>query len=181
MKPLTEEEIKFIKETGWTPTVQQADEWERTIFSNVFSLKNNYDSAEKRLTDRKAFGKRAFEEAFKCAKEQYGLNLRELNKKCLTEWDAITLENDAIYLFYAFFTKEELEKLTDKEATKWLKDFKYDCGYRKWDDGNLEYVQEAISVYEGKTSFYICTEDDSIWWFDYPAINTELFKKYEVK
>ena len=29
MKKLTEQEIKFIKETGWTPTVEKCDEWEK--------------------------------------------------------------------------------------------------------------------------------------------------------
>ena len=37
MKKLTKNEINFIKETGWTPAVEQCDEWERTIFVNLFN------------------------------------------------------------------------------------------------------------------------------------------------
>ena len=37
MKKLTKTEINFIKETGWTPAVEQCDEWERTIFVNLFN------------------------------------------------------------------------------------------------------------------------------------------------
>lgn len=78
------------------------------------------------------------------------------------ECDAIALENDATYLFYIFFTKEELEALTDEKAVEWLKGFKYFFGYRKWGCGGLRYAREALEVHEGKRVFYL-EGDGSIW------------------
>jgi hypothetical protein len=179
MKPLTKEEIKFIKETGWTPTKHQVncDEWNNTIFPNLIdtSLSEKYIDNEGYLVDTYSDAVRKY-----CL-EKYNIDTYDLYKKCVDEYDAITLENDAVYLFYAFFTKEELEKLTDEEATSWLKDFKYYNGYRKWDDGNLIYVEDAISVYNNQSAFYLDEEGD-IWWFerdDEEAPMPELFTKYE--
>lgn len=144
MKRLTEQEIKFIKETGWTPTVQQCNEYSRTNKAPYY-----IDS---------------FAESQNIAREDFNIDLIELyNKTCdIDNSDGISLEYEATYLFYTFFTKEELEKLTDEEATKWLKDFKYFFGYRKWDDGNLVYVKEAIEVYEGTREFYE-EYDGDVW------------------
>ena len=92
----------------------------------------------------------------------YNIDTIDLYKKFTEESDAISLEYEATYLFYTFFTKEELEKLTDEEATKWLKDFQYFSGYRKWDGGNLVYVNEALEVYAGTREFYE-EQDGEIW------------------
>ena len=177
MKPLTQKEIDFIKETGWTPTVEQADEWYRTIFPKL--LKEPTDS-DYYINMNKSDAEKYFEKIDELCLQKYNIDLTELYKKCVDEYDEITLENDATYLFYSFFTKEELKKLTDKEATKWLKDFKYHCGYRKWDGGNLSFVNEAIMVYDNEASFYT-DEDNDIWWFDEEQVNSELFTKYEVE
>ena len=158
MKQLTENEIKFIKETGWTPTVEQCDEWGRTVFPSLFGkadFKKEYLDEDGYVVDE--FSDKVNEYVLKT----YDIDTVDLYKKFTEESDAVSLEYEATYLFYAFFTKEELEKLTDEEATKWLKDFQYFSGYRKWDGGNLIYVYEAIDIYNGARELYI--QDDSVW------------------
>lgn len=158
MRELTKNEIKFIKETGWTPTVSQCGEWHRTIWTkDKISLNDACYAQLKNAYDIKYSGI-----AHDFAKKHYEIDLNKLYQKFVEEGDGISLENEATYLFYLFFTKEELEKMTDKEATQWLKDFQYYYGYRKWDEGNLTYVQEALEVYEGSRKFYL-EDDDSVW------------------
>ena len=159
MKQLTEQEIKFIKETGWTPTVEQASEWNRTIFSNIF----NPAEFEKKYTDEEGYLIDPYSDKInEYVLEKYNIDTIELYKKCTEESDGISLEYEATYLFYTFFTKKELENLTDEEATEWLKDFQYYFGYRKWDGGNLSYVNEALEVYNGNRVFYL-ENDNSVW------------------
>ena len=158
MKKLTENEIKFIKETGWTPTVEQCGEWGRTVFPSLFGkadFKKEYLDEDGYVVDE--FSDKVNEYVLKT----YNIDTVDLYKKFTEESDAISLEYEATYLFYTFFTKEELEKLTDEEATKWLKDFQYFSGYRKWDGGNLVYVYEAVDIYNGARELYI--QDDSVW------------------
>lgn len=153
MKRLTEQEISFIKDTGWTPTLHQMNYSENELKrTHLYQVQNIPVSPEMMRLQFESFA------------NQYGFNLDDLyNKTCnLENSDAISLEYEATYLFYTFFTKEELEKLTDEEATKWLKDFKYFFGYRKWDGGNLTYVYEAIEVYEGTREFYE-EYDGDVW------------------
>ena len=153
MKQLTKDEIRFIKETGWTPTVQQANEWERTVWGRmVFPYVEHGFSKE-----RDSYNIKCLDMAYYKAME-YGIDLTSLYGKCTDESDAITLEYDATYLFYTFFTKEQLEDMNDESATRWLKDFKYYFGYRKWDGGNMRFVNEALEVYNGYRVFYL--EDD---------------------
>lgn len=152
MKRLTEQEISFIKDTGWTPTLHQMDYSENELKrTHLYQVQNIPVSPEMMRLQFESFA------------NQYGFNLSDLYEKTcnLENSDGISLEYEATYLFYTFFTKEELEKLTDEEATKWLKDFKYFFGYRKWDDGNLTYVYEAIEVYEGTREFY--EQDGEMW------------------
>lgn len=146
MKRLTEQEIKFIKETGWTPTVYQM----------------NYNESELKRTKFTGMTRDGGAKAFCQEMKKYNVDISDLYKKFTEESDAISLEYEATYLFYTFFTKEELEKLTDEEATKWLKDFQYFSGYRKWDGGNLIYVNEALEVYAGTREFYE-ESDGEIW------------------
>ena len=146
MKKLTEKEIKFIKDTGWTPTVYQM----------------NYNEAELKHTKFAGLSREEGAKAFHAEMENYDINISELYKKFVEDCDGISLEYEATYLFYTFFTKEELENLTDEEATKWLKDFQYYFGYRKWDGGNLTYVNEAIEIYKGERIFYL-EDDGSVW------------------
>lgn len=163
MKPLTDQEIRFVKETGFTPTVFQCGEYYRTIFTKEKIDYNipNYDQAEEEYI------RKWYKVASDYAKEHYGIDLGEFIDKNLgagiNDSDGISLEYTATYLFYCFFTKEELEKLTDKEATKFLKDYRYYFGYRKWDTGNLIYVQEAIEAKDGNRVFYVDGEGDNVY------------------
>lgn len=175
MKPLTQKEIQFIKSTGWTPTVEQNGQWDNTIFPQ-----NVGPNTEPRTIDADGYvvdkyAEKVHDFCLKC----YGIDTYELYKKCVDEIDNITLEYDATYLFYLFFTREELEQLTDEKATKWLKDFKYYCGYRKWDRGNLGYVNEALSVYEGVFSFYV-DNDNTVSCWDHEPWPLEDYTKLKV-
>lgn len=158
MKFLKLNEIKFIKETGWTPTVYQCREYDKTIWADL--CENKDEEFCMNLIDKEA-------------REEYAVDVHELYQKCTSEYDGITLEYDAVYLFYTFFTKEELEKLTDEEATRWLKDFKYYSGYRKWDSGNLVYVNEALEVYNGQKEFYE-DHDGEVWTRDIDTDEIEI-------
>ena len=115
MRKLKDNEIRFIKETGFTPTVFQCDEYERTNKAPYY-----IDS---------------FAEAQNIACEDFGINdlaglMEELTSpECA---DAISLEEDAEYLLSTFFSKDELDAMKADEALEWLKGFKYYNGYRKW-------------------------------------------------
>lgn len=138
MKALTDKEIQFIKETDFTPTVIQCNEWNRTPFETV-------------------------EDASAYTLYNYGFNLVDLLDKLFDDCDGISGEYNATYLFYTFFTKQELMELTPEKGLKWLQDFKYFCGYRKWD---IEFVEkeinEALEIYNGTREFYE-TESGDIW------------------
>ena len=139
MRRLTENEIRFIKETGITPTVIQCDEWDHSQCSN-------YADAEK------------------LADEEYGINLDEFSSVLLDDnYDSISLEYNAVYLLYTFLTREELENMNGNEVLEWLKNFKYWCGYRKY-DADLAYMHrcEALEVYNGTREFYE-TDDGEVW------------------
>lgn len=137
MRRLTENEIKFFKETNFTPTVFQLDSYAQTPFKD-------------------------YAEAIKAAKETYNIDLDELLDDCSKDNDSISLEYEATYLLYTFFTKEELEQLSAQEALDFLQNFKYFGGFRKWD---LDFVggeiQEAIEIYDGRREFQ--EVDGSMW------------------
>ena len=160
MKQLTAKEIQFVKDTKFTPTVWQCDEYYRTIFTDEkCEFGDNYPER------RDVYSQKWFNVASDYAKEKYGIDLDEFISKNLgpnDDYDGISLEYVATYLFYCFFTKEELENLTDKEATEFLKDYRYYGGFRKWDGGNFTYVQEAIEAYDGKRLFYL-QDDGNVW------------------
>ena len=139
MRRLTENEIRFIKETGITATVIQCDEWGRSTCSN-------YADAEK------------------LADAEYGINLQEF--LCVladVHYDSISLDYDAVYLLYTFLTREELENMNDGEVLEWLRDFKYWFGYRKYNI-DLAYIHrcEALEVYDGTREFYE-TDNGEVW------------------
>ena len=139
MRRLTENEIKFIKETGVTATVIQCDEWDRSQCSS-------YVDAEK------------------LADTEYGINLDELSNVLLdANYDSISLEYDAVYLLYTFLTREKLENMNDSEVLEWLKNFKYWCGYRKYDI-DLAHMNrcEALEIYDGTREFYE-TDNGEVW------------------
>lgn len=132
MKRLTDKEIDFIKETHFTPTVLQCDEYGRTPFKD-------YAQAEK------------------TAKETYGIDLPDLMEKCASDddIDAISLEYAATYILYTFFSKRELLSMKASDALKALTDFRYYFGYRKWDESKTaECMMEAIQIYDGAREFY---------------------------
>lgn len=148
MKKLTSQEIKFIKETGWTPTLVQmsysAQELNRTPYAKL-----KPEKAEEKYFD---------------LADHYGVNLSKLyTKACnLTNSDSISLEFDATYLFYTFFTVEELKNLSTKDGLDWLQNFKYYFGYRKWDEQYVEIeIQEALDIYGGSREFYL--QDGEVW------------------
>lgn len=138
MKRLTENEIKFMKETNVSWTVCNCDEWKRTSCANR-------------------------EEAARVAKEVYHIDLDAMLRK-FGDYDGISLEYTATYLFYSFFTKEELEKLTPEEGIEWLKDMRYFFGYRKWDAESIApFIEEALEIYAGTREFYEEDDDGDIW------------------
>lgn len=137
MKRLTENEIKFIKETKVTPTVMVCEEWRRTPYANLA-------------------------EATERAADLYQVSLSEILDKC-AEDDGISLEYMASYLLYTFFSLEELENMTTAAVLDWLQDFKYFCGFRKWNENWAEIaMSEALDVYYGYREFYD-TEDGEVW------------------
>lgn len=158
MKQLTEQEVKFIKETGWTPTVYQCDEWYKTIWTDEQLSLEPHDTY---LARREAYSNK-YSAIANAEAEKYGVDLDIIYRKCTDECDNISLEYEATYLFYTFFTKEELEELMEDDATKFLQNFQYYNGYRKWDAGNLIYVQEALEVYDGTRLFYL-EPDGEVW------------------
>lgn len=138
MREFCPAEIKFIKETHWTPTVQTCDEWEKTPFKN-------------------------FEEAEQAA-HNAGFSLSDLFDDLTRDIDAIGLENEAVYLLYTFFTCAELEEMTDKQCCEWLKDFKYFFGYRKWSNSEAGQARRyAVEVHLGLAFLY--KEDDGAIWY----------------
>ncbi len=144
MKRLTENEINFIKKTGWTPTVHQCDEYERTNIAPYY-----IDS---------------FAEAQNIAREDFDVDLIALYDKCCNDEnsDGISLEYEATYLFYTFFTADELVDMDTCWALKWLQDFKYYCGYRKWDEQLVDIeINEALEIYAGTREFY--DVDGDVW------------------
>ena len=144
MRKLTENEVNFIKKTGWTPTVQQCSEYKRTNIAPYY-------------IDR-------YTKADAVAKEDFNVDLVSLyDKTCaLANCDGISLEYEATYLFYTFFDKEELLDLDPSWALNWLQDFKYYYGYRKWDEKLVEEeIQEALDIHAGTREFY--EQDGDVW------------------
>jgi len=147
MKPLKDNEIKFIKETGWTPTVEQMD-YEELVNTPYYNL-----SAEEARNKYKELA---------C---QYGVSIPDLYENTCNErnYDGISLEYEATYLFYTFFTAEELQDMDNAWAYQWLQDFKYYGGYRKWDEHFIENeIEEALEIYGGSREFYT-TDDGDVW------------------
>lgn len=156
MRQLTQNEINFVKATKFTPTVWQCDEFYLTTYTDDRCECQPSDTYHERRT---LYSKKWMKIIKKDAKERFDVDLDEFIDKNLSvdndDYDGISLEYVATYLFFCFFTKEELEKLTDEEATRFLQNYRYFCGFRKWDGGNLPYVNEAIEVYNGERVFYV--------------------------
>ena len=136
MEPISTREWKFLKKHDITPTVLQCDEWAKRTDFKDFTEASQYADA-------------------------LGIDLDNLLERAYGHTDFISLEYEATYFFYNWFTKEELENLTEEEAIEALKDWKYFGGFRKWSRG-LQYVQEALEVYNGTRHFYICEDEGEI-------------------
>ena len=94
----------------------------------------------------------------------YEVDIDELYKKVcsLDNSDGISLEYDATYLLYTFFSEEDLMHMDTSWALQWLQDFKYYCGYRKWDEHLVEIeILEAIEIYAGTREFF--DMDGDVW------------------
>lgn len=150
MIELNSEEIKFVKEVHFTPTVYQLNEYSRTPFKD-------------------------YEDCKKVANKLYHFDLDDFIKKNLNQKDTdeISLEYTATYLFYTFFTEDELEELSEDDALKWLEDYRYYRGFRKFDpDQVLTSIDEALEVYYGVREFYI-SDDNQIWNREIDSIESE--------
>lgn len=153
MRLLTENEIRFFKETGVTPTVMNigGKEWYHTEFCD--EIDENF------LTGEISNEKLVYEHACKVAKERYNVDLNALYDKCYLDQDGISLEDEAPYIIYCLLTEEELDKKSDKELVEWLQDWKYYSGYRKWDEWAARIARyEAKGLYNGAREIY--TYDD---------------------
>lgn len=97
--------------------------------------------------------------------KEYNIDIHILyDKICnLNNSDAISLDNDATYLLYLFFTKEELKKMDPEFAIKWLQDFKYFLGYRKYDKNDIIHnITDAIQIHD-KTRVLYLEDNDQVW------------------
>lgn len=140
MKVLKDNEIKFLKDTGFTPTVYQCNEWSRTKVENQ-------------------------EKAERIAAE-YGINLDKFYAMLMEEYDSISLENEGAYILSIFFTLEQLAKLSDADTLKFLQDWKYHCGFRKWSECDAMVARhEAQRIHEGFTK--VTSDADGNLWLDY--------------
>lgn len=150
MKYLTDNEIKFLKETKFTPTIYQCDEWDRC------SLKG-------------------LEDAELVAKRDYNVDFYEMLEKLLDGDDWISLEFAAGYLFYTFFTKDQLFEMSDKDGLKFLQDFKYHFGWRKADYQDARAgIIEGIKLHD-KELVFVDWFDGDVWYKD----NCELGEYYD--
>lgn len=159
MRKLTDNEIKFIKETKWSPTLVQM----------------SYSKGELARTPFKDYEPEEAENKYVALAIQYGVGeLTDLYKKTcdIDNNDAISLEFEATYLLYTFFSKDELVDLDNVWGLHWLQDFKYYFGYRKWEPFDVEIaIQEALEIYGGSREFYECPEDGDVWNREIEKIN----------
>jgi len=156
MHTLSENEIKFLKETKFSPTVVQCDEWKRTTIGS-------------------------FDEAAEAAKA-YGVDFDALweNINNQEDWNGLSLSEIAVYLFATFFTLDELESLTDDEAERFLHNWKYHLGFRKFGIGGCSLERDvAKKVLKGE---FICKNDDygGISFYDHEGRNRNPLFNYEI-
>lgn len=154
MEPISTREWKFLKTHNITVTVSQCDEWTKKTDFKDFAEASQYAAA-------------------------LGIDLDNILERAFGHIDFISLEFEATYFFYNWFTKEELENLTEEEAIKALQDWKYFGGFRKWSHG-LQYVQEALEVYNGTRHFYICENEGEIDIWNYSDDEPHYNEKGEI-
>lgn len=142
MRLLTKNEIDFVKATKFTPTVYQCDQYYLTIFES-------------------------YEQAEEFARRVYNFDLGEFLQKNigieLKDNDSISLEMNAAYLFYCFFTQEELTNMSAEDGLKWLQDYRYFLGYRKWSPQDAQNaIDEAIKIHLGYSRVTVGS-DNNVW------------------
>lgn len=160
MRQLTQNEINFVKATKFTPTVYQCDQFYLTTYTDE---RCGYEPSETYHDRREKYSKKWMKIIKKDAKERFDVDLDEFIDKNLSvdngDYDGISLEFVATYLLYTFFTKEQLENLTNEAAVEFLQDYRYFFGFRKWYAGDmhyrLPYIDEAIEIYNGERVFYV--------------------------
>lgn len=141
MKALTNQEIKFLKETRWTPTLYQMDYKKTPLMTNkdIEIIYFHYEILAR----------------------NYKINIQTLYNKFTRddEIDAISLEDEAVWLLYNFFTEEDLKTHNNKFFLDWLQDFQYYNGYRKWDESDvMSAINTVFEIYSGNLEFY--TDDN---------------------
>lgn len=139
MKVLTDQELKFLKETNWTPTLYQMD----------YKLNSKLSDSEAQMLKFR----------YNTMAKNYKVDIQELYDKLTEENDYISLEDEAVWLLYNFFTEEELKNHDNKFLLDWLQDFQYFDGYRKWSESDvMSAVNTVFEIYSGELEFY--TVDD---------------------
>lgn len=145
MKPLTADEIQFIKETGYTPNACMQGEWGRTIWHRQPTLQEVVEYCTHHCISS-AYDKISGQ-----------IFLDDLHDKFDFPYDSISLEDTAVYLFRIFFTTQELLDLlkapyayesADKHyhvtaSANWLQNWKYFMGFRKCYDADM-WVEQAL-------------------------------------
>lgn len=156
MKRLTESEIQFIRDTGYTATVWQNDEWHRTCWGTEPS----YSDIVEYCTQN------GIAEVYD--EPSAVLFLQQLQEKFNSDEDAISLEMLAIYLFRTFLSPAKLEETLAapsehgvRPSALWLQDWKYNFGFRKWEDADY-LVRDALNP-----AIKLDTSSDEIWYDEY--------------
>ena len=161
MKPLTENEIVFVKGTNYTATVWQCNEWSRTVWGH-----------EPTYAEIATWCMHAgIAEVYDVLSA--GAFLDCLHEKFNNVEDSISVENLGIYLFRTFLTREEMEDLLHQPpvevcddgyrftaSAKFLKDWKYFNGFRKIDDA--DYILEM--ALDPRWTYSV--DDDGDVWYD---------------
>lgn len=119
MKALTNNEILFIKDSGWTPTIYQCDEW----YKIGIDAEDFFKELERYNIDGHSFLDKFFGE---------------------DEIDNMSFEDEAAYILSLFFNWGELLKMLKEDSVlEWLRNWKYYYGARKW---TKEEANDAVAV-----------------------------------
>lgn len=77
--------------------------------------------------------------------------LKSLKKKLWDsfEYDSLSCEDTATWVLSHYFTLEQLRAMEPEEAERFMKDWKYQFGYRKCDGWGRYYIRNAIDALTG--------------------------------
>ena len=149
MKKLTELEYMVMKHFDIKPTdIQMAndDEWMPSLSAvATFCMHNNFHHI---VYDKLS---------------AYSFLVVLANKLCDIE-DGISLEDLAIWVLSNYLTPEELEKMSGEDVEKFLKDWKYFCGFRKCDGNGMQYKWDTFALWNGKMVLDEDSEDIYYKW-----------------